>query len=264
MINYIDKMKLSGKTAAVCGGLGLIGKQITLALAQAGAKVVVLDINKEAGAAFESECAKEDLNVKFEYFDSTAFDDFSKRIQEVHTAHGPIEVFVNVAYPRTADWANHLPEVSVESWQKNVDMHLNSYCFLTRDFAELMKKEGIKGSIINISSIYGVLGPDFEVYSGTQMTTPAAYSAIKGGIISFSRYAASYYGKNGIRVNVVCPGGVFDNQNEIFVKNYNLRTPLGRMAKQGEIASPVLFLASEAASYITGATLMVDGGWSCI
>jgi NAD(P)-dependent dehydrogenase (short-subunit alcohol dehydrogenase family) len=119
-------------------------------------------------------------------------------------------------------------------------------------------------SIINVSSIYGVVAPDFEIYSGTDMTSAAPYSAIKAGIINFSRYAASYYGKYGIRVNSICPGGVFDNQNKIFIENYSKRTPLGRLAKTAEIAAPILFLASDAASYITGATVMVDGGWTCI
>ncbi len=264
MTDYMEKFKLNNKTAMVCGGNGLIGKQLTIALAQAGAKVVVLDINEQQAEQLLTDCKEKNLNVSFEHFDCTKLEKYSENISKLREKHGPVHIFINTAYPRTSDWGNKLEDIPTESWQKNTDMHMNSYCILTKEFAELMKKDGVAGSIINIGSIYGVLSPDFEVYSGTTMTSPAAYSAIKGGIINFSRYCASYYGKDGIRINIVCPGGVFDNQNETFVKNYNKRTLLKRMANADEIACPVLFLASDASSYITGFNLMVDGGWTAI
>jgi len=118
------------------------------------------------------------------------------------------------------------------------------------------------GTIINFGSTYGVVGPKFSIYEGTEMTSPAPYSAIKGGIINFTRYLATYYASHNIRVNAICPGGIFDEQNEKFVEKYNENTPMGRMGKPEEIAGPVLFLASEASSYITGEVLMVDGGWT--
>ena len=133
---------------------------------------------------------------------------------------------------------------------------------MARDVAELMKVNGVKGNIITVGSIYGMVGPDFGVYSGTEMTMPAAYSAIKGGIINYSRYLATYYGDAGIRVNCICPGGVYNNQDSEFVRKYSERTPLGRMAKPEEIASSVLFLASDASSYVHGETFLVDGGWT--
>ena len=125
-------------------------------------------------------------------------------------------------------------------------------------------KEQQSGSIINLGSIYGVLGSDFTIYDGTKMTMPMAYSAIKGGIVNLTRYLASYFGKHNVRVNNICPGGIFDSQEPIFVRNYEHRVPLKRMGRPEEIASAVLFLASDAASYITGATIMVDGGWTAI
>ena len=254
MIDYLRKFRLDGKVAVVCGGFGLIGKEVSLALTQAGAKVYVLDINK-----FEWMDG-----INFIEFDITNFDNYDDVFATIINEAGKIDICVNLAYPRTSDWGGPLEDVLVSSWKKNIDMHLNSYCLVTRAVAEIMKKQGIKGSIINFGSIYGVVGPDFEVYSGTSMTNEGQYAAIKGGIINFSRFTASYYGKYGIRVNCLCPGGVFDNQNEIFVKNYGLRTPLRRMANADEIASATLFLASDASSYITGSTFMVDGGWTCI
>ncbi len=264
MIDYNKKFRLDGKTAVVAGGLGLIGKEVSIALAQVGAKTVVLDIDKKKGKDFEKEAKKQKLDINFKEFDITNFKTYEETLKQIEKDYGKIQIWINTAYPRTKDWANRLEDIKSGSWQENVDMHMNSYCLLTRDVAENMKQKKVKGSIINLSSIYGVVSPDFEVYAGTEMTNPAAYSAIKGGITNFSRYAASYYGKCGIRVNAVCPGGVFDKQNPVFVENYNRRTLLKRMATAEEIAATILFLASDASSYITGAAIMVDGGWTSI
>ena len=120
------------------------------------------------------------------------------------------------------------------------------------------------GSVINIASIYGVVGPDFSVYDGTNITNPVAYSAIKGGIINMTKYFAAYFGKNNVRFNCVSPGGVFDNQDSIFVQNYEKKVPLKRMANTDDIAPSVSFLLSDDASYITGHNLLIDGGWTII
>ena len=120
------------------------------------------------------------------------------------------------------------------------------------------------GAIVNISSIYGVVGPDFSVYNGTQMTMPAAYSAIKGGVINFSRYLAAYYGPYGIRINCVSPGGIFDHQNQNFVSQYEAKVPMRRMGLPEDIAPAVGFLLSNDANYITGQNIIVDGGWTAI
>ena len=120
------------------------------------------------------------------------------------------------------------------------------------------------GSIINITSIYGVVAADFTVYEGTGGTSPAAYSAIKGGLINFTRYLASYFGKYNIRVNCVSPGGIFDKQNSVFVKNYQNKVPMKRMGNPEDIAPSVTFLLSEDSKYITGQNLIIDGGWTSI
>jgi NAD(P)-dependent dehydrogenase (short-subunit alcohol dehydrogenase family) len=124
-----------------------------------------------------------------------------------------------------------------------------------------MKVQG-GGSIVNLASIYGVVAPDFSIYEGSTMTMPVAYAAIKGGVIAFSKYMATYYAKDNIRVNCVSPGGVFDKQSGSFVEKYIAKTPLGRMATPGDIVGAVLYLASAASSYVTGHNLIVDGGWT--
>ena len=125
-------------------------------------------------------------------------------------------------------------------------------------------KENRSGSIVNISSIYGVVGPDFTLYNGTDMTMPAAYSAIKGGLINLTRYLASYFGPYNIRINCVSPGGVLDGQPQTFIDNYNNKVPMKRMANPDDISPSVAFLLSNDSTYITGQNLIVDGGWTCI
>ena len=263
MGNYLDKFSLKGKVAFVTGGVGLLGTEITRALADAGAKVVVLDIDKQKAEKLQLELKNEGKDVDVEIFDITDLSEIDKNIDNLKEKYGHLDVWVNTAYPRTSDWGNKVEDLTLESWQKNVDMHLNSYSWISRRVCLIMKEQK-QGSLINFGSIYGVVGNDFTIYEGTEMNPPMAYSAIKGGIINLSRYLASCFGKYNVRVNTVCPGGIFDNQNEIFVKQYSDNTPLKRMGKPEETPSPGLFLAPEASPYITGATIMVDGGWTAI
>lgn len=256
------KFRLDGKNAVVTGGAGLLGKEAVTALAQAGAYVIIADVDDTKGISFAADLTACGLKVGYFHFDITDITGIKENMEKIVKKYGVIDIWVNMAYPRTKDWGAKVEDIKPESWQKNVDMHLNSYSLSSKYAAEIMKAKG--GSIINFSSIYGVVGADFSVYEGTPMTMPMAYSAIKAGIINVGRYLASYFGKYDVRVNTVCPGGIFDNQNPIFVDNYSKRTPLGRMARPDEIASIVVFLASEASSYITGVVIIVDGGWTAI
>jgi len=263
MNNYLKKFSLEGKVTFVTGGVGLLGKEVTKALADAGGKVIILEIDQKKAEEFKQQLKLEGCDVEVEIFDVTALEQIDQSIDNLYKKYGKLDIWVNAAYPRTPDWGEKVENLSLKSFQKNVEMHLNSYSWISRKVCLIMKEQK-GGSLINFGSIYGVVGNDFTVYEGTTMSSPMGYSAIKGGIINLSRYLASYFGEYNVRVNTICPGGVFDNQNETFVKNYSKKTPLKRMCNPDEVAGAVLFLASDASSYVTGISLMVDGGWTAV
>ena len=258
---FPDKFRLIDDIAVVTGGAGLIGSQLCFALAEAGAKVYIAETDKAAGKELERRITECGLLAEYIYLDITSESAVDEAICNIISKDKNIDIWINNAYPRTNDWGNRFEDVEINSWRENIDMHLNGYFLCCKKVFDVMKVQK-RGSIINFASIYGVVGPNFSIYEGTDMTMPVAYSAIKGGIINLTRYLSTYFGKYNIRVNAVCPGGIFDNQNSEFVKRYSENTPLCRMALPEEIAGSVLFLASQAASYITGHILMVDGGWT--
>ncbi len=245
-------MTLKDKIILVTGGSGLIGKAIIKDILNKGGFAINVDLSVETDL--------ENGTYKADITDDNAIKD---TINEIIIKFNKIDGLVNNAYPRTRDWGTVFEDIKPDSWRKNVDMQMNSYFVVSQTVLKHMKIMR-HGSLVNIASIYGVVGNDFTVYEGTQLTSPAAYSAIKGGIINFSRYLASYYGKHNIRINCVSPGGIFDNQNQNFVRNYEHKVPLKRMGLPDDIAPAVSFLLSDEAQYITGQNLIVDGGWTCI
>ncbi|MGB0392179.1 MAG: oxidoreductase [Salibacteraceae bacterium] len=246
--------QLENKVILVTGGSGLIGKSIVKDIQSHGGIAINLDINIDPDNDLESHQV---------FCDITDSSTIKTCFEKIFNHFGRIDGLVNNAYPRTKDWGNKFEDVTPGSWAKNVEMQLNPTFYLSQEVSKYMVSNK-KGSIVNISSIYGVVGNDFTVYDGTEMTSPAAYAAIKGGIINFTKYMASYLGKNGVRVNCVSPGGIFDNQNPTFVANFEHRVPLKRMGNPEDIAPAVSFLLSDGANYITGHNLIVDGGWTAI
>ncbi|MEQ8573488.1 SDR family oxidoreductase [Fulvivirga sp.] len=242
---------MKDKVIIVTGGSGLLGREMVSRLLKEQAIVVNLDLNPD------------DLNSHFIKCDLTNDQSIYDAIDEVLQKYGKIDGLVNNAYPRTKDWGDEFENIKPDSWRSNVDMQLNSYFVITQKVLAQMKLQNY-GSIVNIASIYGVVGNDFTIYEGTQISPPAAYAAIKGGLINFTKYLASRYGQYGVRINALSPGGIFDNQDKKFVSNYEKKVPMKRMGKPDDIAPGVLFLLSDDSKYITGHNLIMDGGWTSI
>jgi len=242
---------IKDKVIVVTGGSGLLGGKIIEVLRGQGAKGISADLTVPDN---------DELSIKV---DITSEQSVRDAVSAIVAKHGRIDGWINNAYPRTSDWGNKFEDIKVESWRQNVDMHLNGYFLCCQIVLEQMKKQS-NGSLINMSSIYGLVGPDFNVYNGTSMTMPAAYAAIKGGLNNLTRYLAAYYGPYQVRVNTVSPGGIFDNQPQPFVTNYNNKVPMRRMGNPMDIASATCFLLTDESSYITGHNLVVDGGWTAI
>ncbi len=247
---------LSNKIVIVTGANGLIGKEIVHELEEHAATIIAADI------AFETEVIDEKKSTfKLDLSDNTSIDSL---VEFAMDNYGRIDGLINAAYPRTKDWGKYkFEDTPFTHWKKNVELQLNSVFYLDQQVLKVMEAQKF-GSIVNFGSIYGIVGNDFTIYEDYGGTSPAEYCAVKGGIINFTRYLASYFGKYNVRVNCVCPGGIWDNQREEFVRNYNHRCPMKRMGNPDDIAPLCLFLISDGAKYITGQIIASDGGWTAI
>jgi NAD(P)-dependent dehydrogenase (short-subunit alcohol dehydrogenase family) len=242
---------LENKIIIVTGGSGLLGKAIIEHIKQSYGTPINFDLTNNCDCDF--------LKV-----DITNQEEIETGVKTIVEKFGKIDGLVNNAYPRTQDWGIPFEDDhNLTSWRKNVDLQLNSYVASCQEIIKVMKVQQF-GSIVNIASIYGVVGNDFTVYEGTDLKTAAPYSAIKGGLINFTRYIASYYGRYGIRANCVSPGGIFDKQNPIFVENYEKKVPMKRMGTPEDIAPGVSYMLSDGSQYVNGQNLIIDGGWTAI
>lgn len=242
---------LEGKNIIVTGGNGLLGREICNDIRKKGGVALNFDINHSVTAEENFVC------------DITIPDSIAETLNQVEQKFGEINGLVNNAYPRTKDWGTAFEDLSYDSLRTNVDWQMNSYLNFCKLIIPFLRK-GKGGSVVNMTSIYGVVGNDFTIYDGTEMEPPVAYSAIKGGLINATRFLASKYGKEGLRFNCVSPGGIFDHQTKTFVYAYEKKVPMKRMGNPDDIAPAVSFLLSDEAKYITGQNLIVDGGWTAI
>lgn len=251
----------------VTGGGGILGRRFCRALAEMGADVIVADINGDICAVFAQELANETgakvTSCAVDLSDESSIVDWSHRILD---KHGRVDVLLNNAGAKADGFFSPLEKYSLKTWDEVMAVNVDGIFIAVRELGPGMAERG-KGSIINTASIYGVVGPDQRIYEGSwyealggAINTPLIYSATKGAVISMTKYLATYWGARGVRVNSLTPGGVASGQNSEFDKRYSARVPLGRMAKADEMVGAVLFLASDASSYVTGQNIIVDGG----
>lgn len=250
---------IEGKVTVVVGATGLIGRALSQGFARAGGKLVLAAKTRAKGRKLEKTLKEQGHDVCFHPVNIASPRSIDTLIDFVRERFGRIDVWVNNAFPRTDDWPQRLEDLTHDSLQRNIAMHLEGYFLCCQKIGMAMQAQG-RGNIINVGSVYGLVAPDFSVYEGTDVFCSPVYPAIKGGITALTRYLATYYAKDNIRVNCLCPGGILDNQDPVFIERYSARTPLGRMGRPEEIVGPALFLASDASSYVTGHVLVVDGG----
>lgn len=254
---------MNGKCVFITGAAGHIGQITAFNLAQKGCRVIVADKNKEVSLEVvkKLDSINGELNL-FHECDLLQNDCFNKAHEFVKAQVGSLDFLVNCAafYDDTPGWGVPFEEETIEAWEKVLRVNTIAPFFLAQKLAPLLRLK--KGSaIINISSVYGVVAPDFSLYDGTAMTNPAAYGVSKGGLQQVTKWLSSALAPD-IRVNTVTPGGVERGQLKVFKDRYEKRTPLQRMATENDVAKAVGFLLSDDSSYITGQNLMVDGGWT--
>jgi NAD(P)-dependent dehydrogenase (short-subunit alcohol dehydrogenase family) len=260
---------LNGKVSIVTGALGLIGKEHCKALSEAGSAVVVADLNGEGCSEFALTLNNDSFGISL---DVTSKKSITEARDAVLAKYGRIDVLVNNAAindmfenPAMALEMSMFENYPLEMWQKSMDVNVTGVFLCSQIFGSVMA-DCCSGSIINIASTYGITAPDQSLYkdeAGRQkFYKSAAYPTTKGAVISFTKFLAAYWGNKGVRVNTLSPGGVENSQDEFFVENYSKRTPLGRMADRTDYKGAIVFLASDASSYMTGANLVVDGGWT--
>ncbi|ASU23363.1 flagellin modification protein A [Vibrio qinghaiensis] len=252
---------LDNKTVLVAGAGGLLGTRLVPALLKQGAKVIAADIHLEA---MRERLHSLGINVQNENLSCCELDVtkevsvksfFAQQNQRIDGA-------VNSTYPRNKTYGKHFFDVSLESFNENLSLHLGSAFLFTQQCAAYFKQQQQPFSLVNLSSIYGVVAPKFEIYNNTPMTMPVEYAAIKAAIQHLNKYVVSYVNDSRFRINCVSPGGIFDRQPEAFLKAYKEKTHGAGMLDVEDVVGSVLFLLSEQSRYVTGQNIIVDDGFS--
>jgi NAD(P)-dependent dehydrogenase (short-subunit alcohol dehydrogenase family) len=258
MTKVQELFSLKGKCAVVVGGAGRIGAPMAEALAEAGACVYIASRSSSADHAVVTRLAKAGLDVRASAFDQSDETSVKGTIETIAAEHSMPAILVNSGVERPM---TRFLEDDVESWDRSMAVNARGLFVTCRAFARGMAANG-GGSIINVASIYGLVAPDPAMYEGSAEGTEPDYPYTKGGMIMFSKYLATYYASQGVRVNCIAPGGLFDNQPEPFYSRYIAKVPMKRMAAPDDLKGVTVLLASAASAYITGAVIPVDGGWT--
>lgn len=260
-----ELMNLRGRVALITGGAGHIGSAAGEALAELGATIVVLDMVERASAdVAERIHTTYDVPILPLVLDMADEQAVRTVPEVVRSQFGRLDILINCAAlggtSPLKGWVTPFWEQSAETWRMALEVNLTAAFILTQVCAEMLSSSG-HGSVINVSSIYGIVGPDMRLYEGTAMGNPAAYAASKSALIQLTRWLATVLAPT-VRANALTPGGVWRNQPEAFHARYVARTPLGRMTTEEDLKGAIAYLASDLSAYVTGHNLIVDGGWT--
>ena len=269
-----EKFDLKGRVAVVTGGGGQLGNEFCKTLVEAGAAVVVVDLNASAAKATADTLTKNGYKAVSASTNITQPDEVSALVEKTLSEFGRLDILVNSAAldPKfDPDAVNKgitpgaFEDYPLDLWNSALNVNLTGMFLMTQACVKPMIEQGKKGSIINICSTYGLNGPDQRIYikDGKRVAyKPVYYTVTKAGVMGFTKYLAAYYAGTDIRVNALTPGGVFNNHEDYFVQNYSAKTIIGRMAQKDEMNGALLFLASDASSYMKGNNVVVEGGWT--
>lgn len=269
--SFKERFSLAGKNAIVTGAIGLLGRCFCAGLAEFGANVAVVDLDEAAIAEFAADLAQRyGVQAIGVGCDITVPEAVCNMVERVAKAFGEIHVLHNNVGGKTKDldaFFATFEDYSLAEWRRVMAVNIDGVFLVDQAVGRRMVAQRKGGSIIHVASIYGVLAPDQRIYEGSEylgrsINTPAVYSASKAAVVGLTKYLATYWAGHGIRVNCVSPGGVESGQNDEFMRRYSARVPLGRMAQVEEMVNTLIFLASDASSYITGQNILVDGGLS--
>ena len=257
-------MDMTGRRALITGAAGGLGRIMSETLAEMGADLVLVDLHDTPLASLSEEiCNQHSVRVDCEYCDLEDSDQRQSLANVVLRDGRALNVLINnaafVGASSLQGWAEPFERQTVDTWRRALEVNLTSVFHLCQLFSPVLSNNK-GGNIINIASIYGEYGPDWTLYDDTNMANPAAYAASKGGILQLTRWLATTLGPR-LRVNAISPGGIERGQPQCFVKRYEQRTPLARMARADDFSGAVAYLASDMSSYVTGQTLRIDGGW---
>ncbi len=254
---------LNKKIIVITGGAGLIGQEFVKAVVEQNGIAIIADINKEIGKKVQNKLSKElnTNNVDFIKLDITSKNSLKKCIKYLDNKYGRIDALVNNAYPRNKNYSRHFFDVEHSDFVENLGLNLGGYFTTSQQFAKYFQKQN-HGNIINVSSIYGVVSPKFEIYKGTKITVPVEYAAIKSGLIHLTRYMAKYFKGMNIKVNTLSPGGIFDNQPESFLNNYKNNCLNKGILDKSDLKGTIVYLLSDMSKYINGQNIIVDDGFS--
>lgn len=268
--DIFERFKLDRRVAVVTGGAGLLGKEFCRTLAEAGAKVVVADLNEAAAQGVAQRLQQAGWQALPLGVDVTSPEAVRNMVTQTLDTFNRVDILVNSAAldpkfdPQHGRHSNTFEQYPLELWNQALAVNLTGVFLCCQAVIPAMLEQG-KGVIINLASIYGITAPDQRLYQREGQPPqykPAYYPVTKAGVLGLTAYLAAYYGEKNIRVNALTPGGVYNKHDEAFVRAYSARTMLGRMAEKDELNGALLFLASDASAYMTGANLIVDGGWS--
>lgn len=261
-IDFRSKFELKGKVIVISGACGLVGKAFCEAVAQFGGHVVVADIEQANPEKLALELSERNKVSCFGFVLNVSERKSIEALKEkVLAKFGRIDGLVTAHQNKSHLIFEPFESVSEENWDTVVEVNLKGTFLLCQVIGSFMAEKG-SGSIVNIPSTYSVVAPNQNLYKGTNLGCPAAYSASKGGIAALSQYLASYWAAKGVRVNMITPHGVWNNHQEQFENNFAGFSPMQRMSYNHEVASSLIYLLSEASSYVTGSNMLVEGGWT--